>query len=137
MRLSRADIRSVDGLRFVPSAVEGLPEVSEVALFPDRLELMSTGQRKVFRFVEFAHWHRFGSIYRAIASCGLGVYGQPCVANRDWFHPPSRRFFQFYTAPRLKIFLADEAQELPYGESLFCKIRETIALGGFDTFDLG
>ena len=53
-----------DGLRFVPSAVEGLPAVTEAAVFPDRLELVSDGRRVVFRFLDIAQWHRRGWLYR-------------------------------------------------------------------------
>ena len=30
-------------LRFVPSRVEGLPDASEAAIYPDRLELLCAG----------------------------------------------------------------------------------------------
>ena len=45
-------------LRFVPSRVEGLPLVTEVVIFPDRLELLSAGQRVVFRLTDIAQWPR-------------------------------------------------------------------------------
>ena len=43
-----------DGLRFVPSAVEGLPGVAEVAVFPDRLELLSEGKWVTVRLLDIA-----------------------------------------------------------------------------------
>lgn len=125
------------GLRFIPSAVKGLPEVSEVDIYPDRLELMSAGQLRVFRFIDIANWGRFGWFYRGIAQIGWGVFRNPCVGIRDWFHPPSLRFFCFYTQPRLQIFLPDEAIDLPYNEILFVKIKEIISSGGFSTSDMG
>ena len=47
-------------LRLVPSNVEGLPSVSQAAVFPDRLELLSEGKWVVIRFLDIARWHRRG-----------------------------------------------------------------------------
>jgi hypothetical protein len=88
-----------DGLRFVPSAVEGLPAVTEAAVFPDRLELLSEGKWVIIRFLDIARWYRHGWLFRPLAQLGLGVRGWPSVADRDWFHPPSGRFFRFFTTP--------------------------------------
>ena len=51
-------------LRFVPSAVEGLPEVTEITVYPDRLELRSAGKRVVIRFLDIAR--------------GIGAAGSTC-----------------------------------------------------------
>jgi hypothetical protein len=64
-----------DGLRFVPSAVEGLPAVTEAVVFPDRLELLSDGKRVVIRFLDIAQWHRLGWLYRPLARLGFRVQG--------------------------------------------------------------
>jgi len=69
-----------DSLRFVPSAVEGLPGVTEAVVFPDRLELLSGGQWVVIRF---------GDIARPYSG---DLEDRPSVADRDWFHPPAGRF---------------------------------------------
>jgi hypothetical protein len=42
----------VDYLQFVPSRVDGLQDVSEAVVYPDRLELRSAGQWVVFRFTD-------------------------------------------------------------------------------------
>ena len=60
-------------LRFVPSRVEGLSGVTEVAVFPDRLEFLSEGQPVVIRFLDIARWHRRGWLYRPLARLGLGL----------------------------------------------------------------
>lgn len=62
-----------DSVRFVPSAVKGLPSVTEAAVFPDRLELMSEGKSVVIRFLDIARWYRRGWFYRPLARLGLGV----------------------------------------------------------------
>ncbi len=82
-----------DQLRFVPSAIDGSPSVSEVTLFPDRVELLSEDRFKrlwieigpddqnptpgvVIRFLDIARWYRVGScFYRLIARFGWGVKG--------------------------------------------------------------
>jgi hypothetical protein len=124
-------------LRFVPSAVEGLPDVSEVALFPDRLELLSAGKPVVIRLLDIARWHRHGWLYRPLARLGLGVRGYPSVADRDWFHPPAGRFFRFFTAPPVTVFMPDEPPEASYGQTLFRRVQDVLAAGGFGTHDLG
>ena len=52
-----------DGLRFVPSAVEGRSAVTEVAVFPDRLELLSEDKWVVIRILDIARWYRHGWLY--------------------------------------------------------------------------
>jgi hypothetical protein len=91
-----------DSLRFVPSAVEWLPSVTGAAVFPDRLELLSDGNWVVIRFRDIA-WYSGGWLYRPLARLGFQVRGWPSVADRDWFHPPTGRFFRFYTKPEVII----------------------------------
>lgn len=128
---------STDGLRFVPSAVEGLLGVTEVVVFPDRLELLSEGRWVVVRFLDIARWHRFGWLHRPLARFGFRVRGWPAVADRDWFHPPAGRFFRFFTAPPVTVFMPDEPPETSYGQTMFRRVQEVLAAGGFSTFDLG
>lgn len=124
-------------LRFVPSAVEGLPNVTEAALFPDRLELLSEGKWVVIRFLDIARWYRRGWLYRLSARLGLGVRGWPCVADRDWFHPPAGRFFRFFTVPPITVFMPDEPRATSYDQTMFRRFQAVLSTGGFSTFDLG
>jgi len=124
-------------VRFVPSAVEGLPGVSEAVVFPDRLEMLSEGSRVVIRFQDIARWRRRAWLYRRLARLGLGVRGAPAVADREWFHSPAGRFFRFYTEPALTVYLPDEAGDCDYGETMFRRVQSVIEAGGFGTFDLG
>ena len=124
-------------LQFTPSAVEGLPAVTEVFICPDRLELLSEGEWVVVRFLEIARWHRGGWLYRPLARLGFEVRGWPSVADRDWFHPPAERFFRFYTEPPVTVFMPDEPLETDYGRTMFRLVQEVLASGGFGTFDLG
>src|SRR5262249_7364910 len=59
------------------------------------------------------------------------------VGERDWFHPPSERFFRFYTEPPVVVYLPDEDPSLDGCSSLFGRIRGLIRVGGFQTWDLG
>ncbi len=126
-----------DVLRFVPSAVEGLPAVTEAAVFPDRLELLSDGKRVVIRFLDIARWYRRGWLYRPLARLGFGVRGWPSVADRDWFHPPPGRFFRFFTAPPVTVYMPDEPPETGYVQTMFRRVQDVLAAGVFSTFDLG
>jgi hypothetical protein len=123
-------------LRFVPSLVEGLPAVTEVAVFPDRLELLSAGKWVVIRFLNIARWRRNRCLWRPLARLGW-ICGYPCVADRDWFHPPAGRFFAFYTQPKVIVYMPDESSDLGYSQTMFRRVQNVIRLGGFGTYDLG
>jgi hypothetical protein len=128
---------SEDSLRFVPSRVEGLSDVTEAAVFSDRLELLSQGQWVISPFRDIARWHRGGWLYRPLAGLGGPIRGWPCVADRDWFHPPAERFFRFYTRPTITIYMPDEPPEVEYGKTMFRRLQNVLLRGGFSTFDLG
>ena len=130
-------IASETSLRFVPSDVVGLPTVTEVAIFPDRLELLSDGKWVVIRFLDIAKWYRRVWLHRTLARLGCGVRDWPSVADRDWFHPPAERYFQFYSEPTITVFMPDEPRVLGYDETMFRQVQSVIALGGFSTYDLG
>jgi hypothetical protein len=125
-----------NSLRFVPSRVDGLPSVDEVVVFPDRLEVRAASKWVVVRFADIARWSRVGFVWRRLAHLGI-VRGWPCVADRDWFHPPSGRFFRFYTDPAIAVFMPDEPSDLAYGQTIFRRIQDLIGAGGYSTFDLG
>jgi hypothetical protein len=125
------------GLRFVPSAVEGLPSVTEAAVFPDRLELLSAGRLVVVRFLDVARWHGLGWLYCPLSWLGGRVLGWPMVADRDWFHPPAGRFFRFFTTPPITVYMPDEPPETSYGQTMFRRVQDVLAAGGFGTCDLG
>jgi hypothetical protein len=118
------------GLRFVPSNVEGLPSVTEAAVFPDRLELLSAGEWVVIRFLDIARWYRHGWLYCVLAHFGW-VCGYPSVADRDWFHPPSRRFFRFFTEPPVTVYMPDEPTKTTYGQTKFRRVQDVMRAGGF------
>src|SRR5262249_1876604 len=101
-----------DSLRFAPSAVEGLPFVTEVAVFPDRRVWLPGGKRVPIRFVDLARWHRHGWLYRPLARLAGRIRGYPSVGDRDWFPPPSGRFFRFYTEPPVTVYMPDESRDI-------------------------
>ncbi|HJZ54291.1 MAG TPA: hypothetical protein VKE74_05005 [Gemmataceae bacterium] len=122
-------------LRFVPSRVEGPPDVAEVVVHPDCLELLSAGRWVAVRFVEIADWPKPVWLRRALWRVGWKPRWLP-VADRDWFHPPPDRFFRFYTEPPLVIFMPVD-DPYPREESTFGRLQTVLAEGGFHTFDLG
>jgi hypothetical protein len=124
------------GLRFVPSHVEGLPSVTEAVVFPDRVELLSAGEWVVIRFLDIARWSRHGWLYRRLAHLGW-VRGSPLVADRDWFHPPSGRFFRFFTKPAVTVYMPDERINTSYGQTIFRRFQDVMYAGGFLSNDLG
>ena len=139
MRLSPLErLRAVteNCLRFVPSRVEGLPNVAEIAVYPDRLELPTEGKLVVHRFVDIARWPRPPWLWRRLFRLGWRPRWLP-VADRDWFHAPRDRFFAFFTNPKLVLFMVDEDRSIGYGQTLFRRAQDVIEAGGFHTYDLG
>lgn len=124
------------GLRFVPSAVDGLPAVTEAAVFPDRIELLSAGAWVVVRFDDIAEWPRLRRLRWLLKPLGWRPRWR-MVADRDWFHPPAGRFFRFFTTPPVTVFMPDEPPETPYGQTMFRRVQDVLMEGGFGTFDLG
>ena len=122
-------------LRFVPSRVQGLPDVSEVCLFHDRLEARSAGEWVVFRFMDMASWPQPAWFWRLLHRAGWRSAGPP-VGERDWFQSPPDRYFSFYSEPPLVVFMpVDERDD--YDRSTFMQIFHIMAGGGFHTNDLG
>jgi hypothetical protein len=123
-------------VRFVPSRVDGLPEVTQVAVFPDRLELFSEGKWLSFSFAAMAVWPRPAWLWRLLARLGWRQRFVP-VGERDWFHPPAERFFRYFTVPRVIVYMPDERAETCYGETSFRRVQDVMSQGGFNTWDLG
>ena len=46
-------------------------------------------------------------------------------------------FFEFYTEPRLKVFMPIDETKESYGDTYFVRIQNVIRSGGFETVDLG
>lgn len=122
-------------LRFVPSKVKGLPDVTEVIVYPDRLEFQSEGCNIIFRFFDIAEWPRPKWLRRFLFRLGRRP-SWLSVGDRDWFRPPSERFFQFYTQPAITVYMPHDEPE-GYQESYFFRAQEVMRRGGFSTFDLG
>ena len=59
-----------EGLRLVPSRVEGLPEVTEVVVFPERLELFSAGEWLTFPFAQMVEWPHPAWLWRLLSRIG-------------------------------------------------------------------
>jgi hypothetical protein len=128
---------AADGLQFVPSAVEGLPGVTEVVVFPDRLELLADGKWVVIRLLDIARWYRRGWLYRPLARIGFGVWGSPSVADRLWRPRPGVSEFEFYTHPRLVLHVPYYPTDMGHIDTVFQRVKQVMRAGGFGTFDLG
>jgi hypothetical protein len=112
-----------DSLRFVPKRVEGLSDVTEVAVFGDRVELL--GCKGGCR-----HIRRDRRPRRLVFSLDQLHHGLPCVGDRDWFYAPEDRFIIFYTTPRLVAYFPDEVG-VEYDTTCFRQLQKIITQGGF------
>ena len=112
------------GLRFVPSRVEGLAEVTEVAVFPDRLDLCSAGKWLSFPFAEMAQCPRPAWLWCLLARLRWRQPFLP-VGERDWFRPPTDRFFRFFTT-RIVVYMPDEPAETSYGDAWFRRVQDVM-----------
>ena len=124
------------GIQFVPSRVEGLPGVTSVTVFPDRIELASAAGLVTRRFADIAHWPKPASVWKLLYRLGVKPRWLP-VADGDWFHEPADTFFAFYTKPGLKVCMPRDESKEDYGSSYFARIQSVLREGGFQTSDLG
>lgn len=128
-------VETAKSLRFRPSRCEGWPDVREVVVYPDRLEVNTEGCWVSYPFAEIARPQE--SPVCSFLKRIIGRRPWPCmVADRDWFHPPKDRFFIWYTDPPLKTCMPDDEAE-DHGASYFHRIKQVVQSGGFSTFDLG
>jgi hypothetical protein len=122
-------------LRFVPTRVGGVADVTEVAVFPDRLELVSDEKRLSFPYCDMARWPQPRWLWRLLSWIGIRPGWLP-IGERDWFHPPNERYIRFYATPPMTIYIPDDPHTV-YHLTLFRRIQNMIAAGGYSTFDLG
>lgn len=121
-------------VRFVPSRAEGLPDVGEVIVYPNRLEISTGGSRRAFRFASVARRQERALVSFLKPMLGLKPWPR-LVGERHWCGAPKDRFIRWYTNPSLTTYMpANESHG--YADSLFPRIHEVLASGGFATFDL-
>jgi hypothetical protein len=122
-------------VRFRPSSAEGLPDVREVVVHPDRLEVNTAGSWVTFPFSRIGRRQesRLASLARRLA--GRAPW-PPVVAERDWFHPPPARFFLWFTDPPLRTCMPED-EPADHAASHFSRIQAVLAKGGYATYDLG
>ena len=112
-----------------------MPDVSEVVVLPDRVEIQSAGTWHTLHFRAIAQWPAPAWLSRTLFSLGIRMTPVP-VADRDWCRPPRDRFFSFYSVAPLVVYMPEDEAE-GYGDSVFYRIREVIQAAGFGTRDLG
>ena len=126
----------VGQLQFLPSRVEGLPDVTSVTVFPDRIELALVKGVVTYRFAHIARWPRPAFLWKLLYRLGVKPSWLP-VADRDWFREPADMFLEFYTKPPLKVFMPRDECKDDYESSYFVRIQNVLREGGFHTSDLG
>jgi beta-glucosidase/6-phospho-beta-glucosidase/beta-galactosidase len=120
-------------MRVVPTRTEGLPEVTEVIFYHDRITVCSAGQWVAIPFTTLARWPRPAWLRKALARFG---YPPPwrLIADRDWVDTATESLFVFYSTPVFKLWLPYEPD---YWTSSFFQLQQFLRQGGYDTFDMG
>jgi hypothetical protein len=109
---------------FRPSRVEGVADVDEVCVSRDALEVVASGERRSFPFLDFA-------MGREIAT-GLVPIGELHFSQSAY--PESH--FVFYTRPRIVTYMpADGPREYPH--SHFWRVQVVLRAGGFKMYEGG
>jgi hypothetical protein len=111
-----------DVVHFCPSRVEGLADVEEVRVHPDRLELRSRREWISIAFLSFAPGREVDS--------GRVPIGELHFDKRDY----AQSHFVFYTTPRIAIYMPADGPTA-YPDSCFWRVQEVIAAGGFRLYD--
>lgn len=115
--------------RFRPKQVEGVRDVVEVAIFPDRLELLiqSAPTLTIVEFVEMAARPFSGFFWRWAFRHGLRR--RPFIAEA-YLASPSERCIKWYSRPSITVYLPEEDAGLR-GQTRLARVQEIIQAGGF------
>jgi hypothetical protein len=122
-------------VRFHPSHAEGLPDVREVVVRPDRLEVNTAGRWVSFPFRRIGR-RQESRVMSLVKWLVRGTHWPVLVADRDWFHPPRDRFFLWYTDPPLRTCMPED-EPADHAASYFSRIQAVLWSGGYATSDLG
>ena len=123
-----------DGLRFVLVRVEGYSKVKEVAIFPDRLELRSSGKSTAYKFVDIAAWPWPGPLMKVLAAMGAPSKDL-AVGQREWLKSSDERYIRFYTKPEALVYLPEDPPGVDYNATLFRRIQNILETEGFLLLD--
>jgi hypothetical protein len=128
-------IPAPDSIRFTPSRVTGLADVTEVAVFPDRLELTTPAGVVAVPFRPIARRQQPLVAARLQRLLRLAP-PPPLVGEREWVCEPTHaQFFRFFTTPPLTIHMP-AGPAASYAGSPFRRIQDVLRHGGYATFDL-
>ena len=119
-------------VRFIPPEVQGIPDVSEVAIFSDRVEVQTASIRTTFRFENVAK--RQEAILISWLKRLVGKAPFPLVVGEREFCT-KRRYVSFYTNPMLKAFTPPDA-DAPYQETYIFRINDLLQRSGYCTYDM-
>jgi hypothetical protein len=120
-------------MRVVPTRTEGLPEVTEVIFYHDRMTVCSAGQWIAIPFAPLARWPRPVRIRKALAYFGVQPLWRT-IADRSWVDTETESLFEFYSNPPFKLWLPYDAD---YVSSPYFQLQQFLRQGGYDTFDMG
>ena len=120
---------------FTPSRVDGLENVIVVSVYRYKIKLKTKNKTFVYKFGRIAIWPSPIWLNQIKALLGTPPKWLP-VADRDSFHAPQDRYFQFFTQPPIKIFMPlDDPEEVQ--SSTYWRVREILWQGGYNSYDLG
>src|SRR3954454_2543475 len=109
-------------LRFIPSRVEGVDDVQEVVVYPDRLELRTATGLRIFPFIQMVEWPRPAWLWRFLARIGVRSRWL-MVGGRDFCHLPPDRYFAFNTEPKLVVRMPKDDSPDGFVETCFYQLQ--------------
>lgn len=124
---------STDSMRVQPTRTEGLPAVTEIIFYPDRMSVCSAGEWLAIPFAPLVRWSRPAGIWKALGWFGYRLPGR-IIADRNWVDTATESLFVFYTKPLFKVWLPYEAD---YMTSSYFQLQQFLREGGYNTCDIG
>ena len=121
-----------ESVRFVPAGVVGLEDVTEVAIFPNRLEVKVKGKLLTFVFDSFAKRQQNAFTFRMMRLFGRAT--EPLLVGEREFCT-DRRYVTFHTTPNLKIHTPPDPPN-NYAGTYLARINAILHRGGYATHDL-
>jgi len=124
-----------DGVRFIPSKVEGVPgNVVEAFVFTDRLELVGDQGRTTIPFDSFTTRPSPPSVFRRLVGGGPTRPHVAVLSFARGHYPDS--FIRFLTPQPVTLYMPAEGPTR-FPDSVFARVLRTLHAGGYGVRDVG
>jgi len=121
-------------VEIVPLRSAGIDSVRSVRFDDQALTVDADAQTFVFHYADIAEWPFPAALRRLMWRIGWRK-GAAAVGERWWHTDPQFARIEFFTTPRLTIWMPADGH-LPYGNSPWVQIQRRLGASDFFTWDM-